>query len=111
MEKQSWRIEEDGKWTYYRDGNKVKGLQKIGDRIFFFNMKGYLIKDTWLNIDGNMFYVLSNGECARGWKWINGYNYYFHEKAKKDIPECSMARNTVIAGVYLGDDGKAEPKK
>ena len=33
------------------------------------------------------------------------------EKAKKDIPECSMARNTVIAGVYLGDDGKAEPKK
>ena len=61
MEKQSWRIEEDGKWTYYRDGNKVKGLQKIGDRIFFFNMKGYLIKETWLNIDGNMFYVLSNG--------------------------------------------------
>ena len=111
MEKQSWKIE-DGKWAYYMDnGSKAKGLQRIGDRTFYLNANGHLEHEKWVNLDGNMFYILSDGSCAKGWKWILGETYYFYEKPTGKFPECSMAKDTIVSGVYLGTDGKAGRKK
>ena len=111
MTKEGWKIE-DGKWVYYMDdGSKAIGLQRIGDRTFYFNANGHLEHEKWINIDGNMFYIISDGSCAKGWKWINGDTYYFHEKTRGEFPECSMAKNVMLSGIYHGEDGKADRKK
>lgn len=111
MEKQSWKIE-DGKWAYYMDnGSKAKGLQRIGDRTFYFDANGHLEHEKWVNIDRNMFYILSDGSCAKGWKWISGETYYFYEKTRGEFPECSMAKDVVVNGIYLGHDGKIDRRK
>lgn len=67
---------------YYRDGKPLVGLQKIGERYFFFNSNG-VMHTGWKTIDGKRYYFRDTGKtgvigrACRGVKEIDGKYYYF----------------------------------
>ena len=74
-----WQQNDSGQWSYYRNGEPVKGL--LSD-----DQKWYWLDKT----TGMMF--------AGGWKQINGKWYYFYTDG-------TMAVNTTIDGYTIGSDG------
>ena len=73
-----WTQNDSGEWSYYKDGEPVKGW--LSD-----DQKWY-----WLDATGKMF--------SGGWKQIGGKWYYFYADG-------SMAASTVIDGRKVGADG------
>ena len=55
----------------------------------------------WKFINGNWYYLESNGEMQTGWKFIDG-NWYYLESSGL------MAINTIIDGWNIGLDGIAK---
>ncbi len=86
-------VEKNGKLYYYKtteteDGQtssaKVKGLQKIGSRTFYFDEKGVL-QTAWQDFDEGFRYFKKSGAPGvrgmmySGYKAIGNYHYYFDE--------------------------------
>ena len=55
----------------------------------------------WVTFGDTWYYANGNGIMVSGWQTINGYRYYFYTDTY------TMARDTVISGIYVGIDGKA----
>ena len=61
---------------------------------------GFPYKNQWVTFGRTWYYANANGFMVSGWQTIGGYKYYFYSDTKY------MARNTVIDGIRIGDDGR-----
>ena len=82
-----------------------KGPVKRNGTLYFFNSKGKPAKsgrERKLSYKGKSYYVLRDGRIRKGWNVIGNDLYYFGRKSGV------MQKNTVIAGITLLPDGKAQ---
>ena len=113
--------------TYYYCGNDaaiVKGTtQAVNGVLYRFDSNGIMIKEggwgeykgnkyyknpatgfpyknQWVTFGRIWYYANSNGFMVSGWQTIGGYKYYFYYDTKY------MARNAVIEGIKIADDGR-----
>lgn len=68
--------------TYYfdGDGNKVTGWQEIKGSYYYFNKKGAMAKNTWMDHEDSKSYIGKNGKAVIGWYTEDDKEYYFDEK-------------------------------
>lgn len=83
---------------YYRRGERVLGLQKIGKYQYYFNLKtGKMVRSKWKLINNKYYYFLSSGRMAVK-QWI-GSNYYVNSKGVR-------VKNKWVGKKFLGENGK-----
>lgn len=75
---QGWK-QKSGKWYYYDEyGKKVKGVQKIDGKIYFFDKKGVMQTGWQQDADGNWYYLKSSGAAYRKkWVTLKKKTYFF----------------------------------
>lgn len=77
-EKNGWN---EGKTSYYKGGKKVKGVQKIDGKLYYFSSKGELYKKKGLQkIDGKTYYFTRSHTMKTGVVKVSGAYYYFSKK-------------------------------
>ena len=70
---------EDGHTVYIVDGQKVTGVQNIGEYTYYFDKNGYM-RTGWVTKNGNRYYFDMEGRRVSGSKKIDGQWYYFSSK-------------------------------
>ena len=108
-EKDNW-YQRDGKWRYKKDGKDVTNAwMKISGVWYSFDSNGYMranqwVKDgdkwryvtnsggavcnNWYKIENRWYWFDEDAHSIKGWKNINGVDYYFAEKYFGKIKEC-----------------------
>lgn len=97
-EEDGWVKLANGKKKYRKNGEFLKGLQKIGDKQYYFNRYGVMAKSTWvrsngktyrvnshgvviknkvITLDGKAYYVDETGAMYKGWKTFPKGKTYF----------------------------------
>lgn len=89
-------MQEDGTWA-------ANCWLYVGDKTYHVNENGY-IQFGFANINGKTYYLYPEGIIAKSWTHINGNWYYFNFDG-------SMTVNTIVDGIYLGNDGKIVSKE
>ena len=96
--KNGWNTMADGRKKYYRQGRYLTGLVSISRRQYFFDKKGYLLRDSWgttgrkkyrtnkngvilkdrlVTVDKQVYYLNKNGVMKKGWKTFQSKKSYF----------------------------------
>lgn len=96
--KNGWNTMDDGRKKYYRQGRYVTGLVSISKKQYFFDKKGYLLKDGWgtvgkkkyrtnksgiiikdklITVNERVYYMQKNGVMKKGWKKFKAGKSYF----------------------------------
>ncbi|ETI69667.1 metallophosphoesterase [Neobacillus vireti] len=70
-----WKLEE-GKWTFFSDGVRATGWQKIDGQWYLFLKDGFM-HTGWYESGIKKYYLNDNGAMEIGWKEIDGVLYYF----------------------------------
>lgn len=91
--KNSWK-KENGKWYYYRSGQKVKYLNKINGKYYYFNGSGVMLTG-WIQFKDGKRYFNGDGSMAVGWKTISNRKYYF-----KSNGYMAVYTNTIAGKTY-----------
>ncbi|WHY75698.1 YHYH domain-containing protein [Neobacillus sp. WH10] len=95
-------VKDGGTWFYLQSSGAMKtGWLKDGANWYFLNSNGTM-KTGWLQLGNYTYFLETNGIMQTGWIEHQGYQYYFDQNG-------NMARNTVVDGITLGPDGKADP--
>ena len=68
-----WEVE-NGYTFYYKDGEKVSGIQEIDGKWYLFEEN--ILKTGWNTVDGKEYYSNQNGVMQFGWITIDGFRYY-----------------------------------
>lgn len=98
--KNGWVKTAAGNWYYFKSGEKLTGLQEIGDDTYYFGSTGRMVTG-WKSISGKRYYFdpetgkmahgmtkvgtrwyyfsEDNGAMQTGWKTIDGKFYFFKE--------------------------------
>ena len=90
---------------YRFDGNgimiKEGGWGEYNGNKYYKNpATGFPYKNQWVTFGRTWYYANSQGFMVSGWQTIGGYKYYFYSDTKY------MARNVIIEGLSIGDDGR-----
>ncbi len=111
-----WKLE-NNKWKYYKEDKALKAWQRINNNWYLFNEDGSLKTGWYLDASNNWYFLDSSktsneGVLLSGWKWIDGYCYYFEGTDKATVGK--MYANTVVhgyiidaAGRWVNESGKA----
>ena len=105
IQKKKWITVGGKKYYLDKNGYRVIGLVKIGNKHYYFNTKGVLQKKKWISSNGEDYYVSSNGAVLKSqWLYkgnilvyvtsdgsvakdelvkIGGNTYYFNSKGKR----------------------------
>ena len=68
-------VAEGGARYYLVNGEKVRGLKKIGRYKYYFNLKtGKMLKSKWKKIDNQYYFFKSDGRMAKN-QWISKKYY------------------------------------
>ena len=106
-----WKYDSKGKKKYYyKDGSKVKGLQKIGSKRYYFDKSTGKIVSGWKTVSKKKYYFSKTSFAATtGGKKIGKYYYLFSTSGvmQKSGWKSDSKGNTY----YLKKDGKAYTKK
>ena len=54
------------------------GWVKDGDKWFYYDKNGTMVKNDWQLYKGSWYYLGSDGAMLTGWQTINGFKYYFY---------------------------------
>ena len=106
-----WYNGSDGRQYYLKgSGSMAKGWQKIGNRWRYFipdgAEEGVMFRGNWLYYNNVYYYIDTEGMMVEGWRQIDGKYYYFYPEADSPIhEEGEMARNTVIEGFFVDQNG------
>lgn len=89
---------DDNKNCYYINGEKVKGIQEIDGKLYYFDAKGDLYKKKGLKtISQKKYYFNNDYSLATGVVKIKGKKYYFQ---KQDGSRCEAKGVKKIDGKY-----------
>ena len=112
-EKGTWALEDEGWVCYDKDGDLYEDVFCLdGDKEYYVGDDGVMLTDSWVDYDGNMYYVDVYGEKVKSeWQQLVPHNdedaeeeYYWFKASGK------MARNEklVINGAtyYFGNEGQ-----
>ncbi len=90
-----------GKKTYYyRDGVRVKGINKIDGKVYYFDKKGVKYTGSgWKTISDKKYYF-SKGVAKKGWTMIDKSCYHFSSMGELSV-------NKKIDGLKVDKNGKA----
>lgn len=70
---------------YYFDketGALQYGWLKLKNKEYYLGTTGYVHKNTFITHEKKIYYLLSDGQKAIGWKTIGGKKYYFNKKGQ-----------------------------
>ena len=110
-ENDKWEKQEDGTWKYLDDGKYVSNeIRFINGNLYKFDSNGIMltnvwhktennhwyrfradgaaVKNNWQKVDGRWYWFDKNCYAVKGYKNINGVDYYFSEKYFGKIKEC-----------------------
>ncbi len=91
-------VAEGGARYYLVNGEKVRGLKKIGRYKYYFNLKtGKMLKSKWKKIDNQYYFFKSDGRMAKN-QWISK-KYYVNAAGVR-------VKNCWIGNKFIGEDGK-----
>ncbi|XMA23536.1 cell wall-binding protein (plasmid) [Bacillus bombysepticus] len=60
------------------DGIQIVANEKDTTKLIAKDPSGNVIKNSWVNSNGNYYYANSNGDLVKGWQEIEGNTYYFN---------------------------------
>ncbi len=112
-----WFFDEDYKRYYYEEGVLVKGFKKLGKRLSCFDENGVMLRDKWLEYEGNWYYFNIYGVGVEN-LWIQDYIKGYDEEFDETTPSSkwyymqqdgTMATSKWIEWdnewYYVGEDG------
>ncbi len=104
-----WVEDEHGKKYMHGDGNCIKeDWIQLKGYWYYLKADGYMATG-WQETKFNLIsYYDSQGHELHGWQKIDGYWYYFYEDSNGHIIG-SLAKDTVIDGYYVDQDGRYIP--
>ncbi|MBQ6587652.1 MAG: hypothetical protein IJI01_03155 [Butyrivibrio sp.] len=65
------------------EGEKLKGLQKIGGNYYFFKEDGVMITNAYTTVDGYTYYMNGEGKAIKGFLEKYGSIYFFDDECHK----------------------------
>lgn len=93
--------ERSGNKTYYcKNGVRVKGINKIGKKVYYFDKNGVKYTGSGWKTIGKKKYYFSKGTAKTGWAMIGKNCYHFSSKG-------ALSVNTKIDGIKVNKKGKA----
>lgn len=88
---------------YLNKNGRIEGLAERNGKLYFYDDGSRV--SGWKEVDGKRYYFNpGNNEAVTGWQEIGGDKYYFDSNHV-------MLKDTVIDGITLGPDGKAQEKE
>lgn len=93
-----WDKNSDGTWSYYVDGEAVKG-QWVQDGNWYYLKEDGIMATGWIKEGGNWYYLNVAGAMATGWVQNSDGNWYYLNASG------AMLSNTTVDGYVLGADG------
>ena len=69
-----WYEKDDG-WVYIVKGKPLKGWRELGQKWYYFDSDGIMLKNTWVT---GRYYVKEDGTMARS-EWVENGKYYVDE--------------------------------
>ena len=86
--------------VYLNKYGHIDGLAERNGKLYFYD-DGFKVSG-WKDVDGKRYYFNpDSNEAVTGWQEIEGDRYYFDNNHV-------MLKDTVIDGITLGSDGKAQ---
>ena len=86
--------------VYLNKYGHIDGLAERNGKLYFYD-DGFKVSG-WKDVDGKRYYFNPDSNAvATGWQEIEGDRYYFDNNHV-------MLKDTVIDGITLGSDGKAQ---
>ena len=81
--KNSGWIKENGKWYFYKNGEKLKYYRTVDGKNYYFNGNGEMMTG-WIQFNSTKkwHYFKSDGSEATGWFYANGKWYYSNAKGE-----------------------------
>lgn len=77
-EPNKWMQNSIGWWYRHSDGSYTTlGWELISGEWYYFDEKGYMKSQTFINHKGQKYYVKENGMMVKGWLYITDSWYYF----------------------------------
>ena len=68
----------EGKWYFYKDGERVTGWLRNNGTWYYMNKDGSM-KTGWFKEGKNWFYLKPTGAMATGWTYVDGKWYFMNE--------------------------------
>jgi glucan-binding YG repeat protein len=117
-----------GESTYYiENGDCKRGWLNLDTKWYHLNkVTGALDKEGFIEDEGKVYYVQSDGSAVQGWLEIENERYYFGERYSKALPSMhvgwssiddiwyhfredgSMNKDEKVCGYYLNKRGKLQ---
>ncbi|WP_283702624.1 SH3 domain-containing protein [Clostridium perfringens] len=71
-------VNKDGKWYYYENGKMVTGWKLVDGEWYYLGSDGVMVTG-WIELGGIWYYLSDSGAMVKGWQTISGKTYYFNE--------------------------------
>lgn len=86
---------------YYKNGEKVRGLKKIGKQKYYFKKSnGEMVKSRWVRINHKLYFFMKNGQMAKK-RWISNKYYVGRDGVR--------VTNQWIGNRFVGENGRWIP--
>lgn len=91
------------KYYFGEDGKRLCGWQEIDGNTYYFGTEnqGWMVRGSFLPLNGRLYYLNQDGTRARGWTEISGNRYYF-------TPKGAVTGTRTIDGVKYFFDEKGK---
>ena len=100
-----WYTLKNGQKRYFRNGKCLKGLQKIANRRYFFDIKTGVMKTNNVTYRRVLYYINEKG-IVEGWK--RGRNYYNSNGRRLSGDGISECKKSCIENYQQKNDAGAE---
>lgn len=95
--KTGWALDK-GTWYYLENSGAMKTGWVLDKGAWYYLENSGAMATGWANVSGQRYYLKGDGAMATGWLQLDNKWYYLN-------PSGSMAKNTVVNGYIIGEDG------
>lgn len=94
-----WVLDNKGYWYRRSDGTYPANQWLYLDSWYYFDDKGYALRNTWRYINDNWYYFNDDCRMALGWVYLDGFYYYLSPIESSERPVGAM-----VTGWYFIND-------